>query len=59
MRTVVRNTKNPTDRKLNLNWEDPYKKTKFVGKSAYHLEDLEDKQGPRYWNSNNLRKYYH
>ena len=44
--------------KLGPNWEGPYKITKLVGKGAYYLVDLEDKQIPRVWNFKNLKKYY-
>ena len=39
------------------NWEGPYKITKLVGQGTYYLEDLEDKQVPRPWNSNNLKNF--
>ena len=58
MRKVVENTKDPTNMKLGPNWEGPYKITKLVGKGAYYLVDLEDKQIPRVWNFKNLKKYY-
>ena len=58
LRKVVENTKDPAKEKLGPNWEDPYKITKFASKGAYYLEDIEGKQVPRPWNSNNLRKYY-
>ena len=56
---VVRNTKDTVDGKLDPNWEGLYKIIKLVDKGAYHFEDLEGKQVPRHWKSNNLKKYYH
>ena len=58
LRKVIGNTKDSADGKLGPNWEGSYKITKIAGKGAYHLGDLEGKQVPRSWNSNNLRKYY-
>ena len=59
LRKVVRNTKDPADRKLRMNWEGPYKIVKLASKGAYYLKDSEAKQIPRPWNSKNLKKYYH
>ncbi|GFS36321.1 hypothetical protein Acr_00g0045360 [Actinidia rufa] len=59
LRKVVGNTKDPADRKLGPNWEEPYKIVKLAGKGAYHLKDSEGKQVSRPWNSNNLKIYYH
>ena len=46
-RKVVGNTNDPIDRKLDPNWEGPYKIVKLAGKGAYYLEDSKDKQVPR------------
>ena len=54
LRKVVRNTKDPTDGKLSLNWERPYKIVKLAGslrsseaisklQIAYNLKDSESK----------------
>ena len=56
LRKIVGNTKDPTNGKLNPNWERPYKIIKLAGKGAYHLEDYEGKQVLKLGNSNNLRK---
>ena len=58
LRKVVGNTKDQANKKFGPNWEGPYKIVKLTDKGDYYLEDLEGKQVPRPWNSNNLRKYY-
>ena len=59
LRKVVGNTKDPTNGKLDPNWEGSCKIVKLVDKGTYYLEDSEGKQALRPWNSNNLKKYYH
>ena len=44
MRKVIGNTEDLTDRKLDPNWEGPYKITKPVRKGVYYLENHEGKQ---------------
>ena len=39
MRKIVENTHDPTNGKLRLNWEGPYKIVKLVGKGNYYLKD--------------------
>nr|GEU84440.1 reverse transcriptase domain-containing protein [Tanacetum cinerariifolium] len=44
--------------KLGPKWEGPYEVTKALGKGAYKLRDRNEKQLPRTWNVNNLKKCY-
>ena len=59
LRKILGNTKNPTWRKLGLNWEGPYRITSVVGIGAYYLEDLDEKTVLHPWNVNNLKRYYY
>ena len=59
LRKVLGATKNLADGKLGSNWEGPYRITSQVGVGAYRLESVENqRQLPRPWNVNNLRKFY-
>jgi hypothetical protein len=58
LRKVMGNTKDPTDGKLGANWEGPYRVIGRLGKGAYKLQDLDDKEIPRTWNVSNLKKFY-
>ncbi|GJX70211.1 hypothetical protein Tco_0693052 [Tanacetum coccineum] len=44
--------------KLGPKWEGPYEVTEALGKGAYKLRDRDEKQLPRTWNTNNLKKCY-
>ncbi|GJU83562.1 reverse transcriptase domain-containing protein [Tanacetum coccineum] len=44
--------------KLGPKWEGPYEVTEALGKGAYKLRDRDEKQLPRTWNVNNLKKCY-
>jgi hypothetical protein len=55
---VLRKTCGGKKKKLQPNWEGPYKVTKVAGTNSYRLEDKDGKAVPRAWNANNLRKYY-
>nr|XP_025679639.1 uncharacterized protein LOC112779552 [Arachis hypogaea] len=44
--------------KLAANWEGPYRVKKVMGKGAFKLERLDDKEVPRTWNADNLRRFY-
>ncbi|GAV56592.1 hypothetical protein CFOL_v3_00134, partial [Cephalotus follicularis] len=58
---VLRNTTmvDPTDTrgKLAPNWEGPYKVKKMLRPGTFKLETLDDREIPRAWNSEHLRKY--
>nr|GEV89991.1 reverse transcriptase domain-containing protein [Tanacetum cinerariifolium] len=51
---AIREAKNT--RKLGPKWEGPYEVTKTLGKGAYKLRGRDEKQLPRTWNINNLKK---
>ena len=59
LRKVVGAAKNPAWGKLGLNWEGPYRITSKAGIGAYFLEDLDEYVIPRFWNVNNLKRYYY
>ena len=59
LQKVVGSAKNPTWRKLGLNWEGPYRITSEAGIGAYFLEDLDEHVIPHSWNVNNLKTYYY
>ncbi|XP_016168649.1 uncharacterized protein LOC107611209 [Arachis ipaensis] len=48
----------PGEGKLAANWEGPYRVKEVLGKGAYKLERLDDKEIPRTWNAGNLRRFY-
>ena len=47
LRKVVGTAKNPAWRKLEPNWEGPYRITSEAGIGAYFLEDLDKRVIPR------------
>jgi hypothetical protein len=51
-------TKDPTQGKLGLNWEGPYKVVEIHRQGTYHLEDTNERRLPHLWNAEHLRKYY-
>ncbi|KAK3000809.1 hypothetical protein RJ639_022457 [Escallonia herrerae] len=58
LRRVEASTPRDAIGKLSLNWEGPYRVTKYGGPGSYHLEHLDWKSIPRTWNATNLRRYY-
>ncbi|GKE10713.1 reverse transcriptase domain-containing protein [Tanacetum coccineum] len=44
--------------KLGPKWEGPYEVTEALGKGAYKLKDLDEKQLSRTWNISSLKKFY-
>ena len=56
---VMGTAKNPTQGKLEPNWEGPYHITSEAGIEVYFLEDLDEHVVPRPWNVNNLKRYYY
>ena len=59
LRKVLGIAKNPTWEKLGPNWEGLYRITFVAGIGAYFLEDLDEREIPRPWNVNNLKRYYY
>ena len=58
LRKVMGAARNPTQGKLGLNWEGPYRITSWQRKGIYHLETIERQKLPHPWNTEHLRKYY-
>lgn len=60
LKEVTANTKNPTDGKLGLTWEGPYKIIKVFGKREYGLKSMADSERKitSSWNTMHLKKYY-
>ncbi|KAK4276012.1 hypothetical protein QN277_019014 [Acacia crassicarpa] len=50
--------KNARDGKLAANWEGPYRINEQLGKGAYTLESLDEKEIKRTWNADKLKAYY-
>jgi len=46
LRKVTPATKDPTQRKLGLTWEGPYKVTHYSKQGSYHLETLDGRRLP-------------
>ena len=59
LRKVVGVAKDPSWGKLGPNWEGPFRITSVAEIGAYYLEDLDEKDVPRPWNVNNLKRYYY
>ena len=51
-------TKDSTQGKLGLTWEEPYKVVKFYRRGTYNLEKLNGIALPHPWNAEHLKKYY-
>ena len=51
-------TKDPTQGKLDPNWEGPYRITSWQWKCTYHLEMLDGQELQHPWNAEHLQKYY-
>ena len=47
LRKVTLATKDPTQGKLGLTWEGPYKVVHYSRRGSYHLEDLDRNKLPR------------
>ena len=58
LRQEFQNTQEPNAGKLSIKWEGPYKILKVVGKGAYKLQTLDNKEIPRCWNATHLKRYY-
>ena len=58
LRKVMGATRDPTQGKLDPNWEGPYRVTSWKRKGTYHLETTDGKKLPHPWNAEHLRKYY-
>ena len=58
LRKVTGATKDPSQRKLGLNWEGPYRITSWQRKDTYHLETLDGQKLHHPWNTEHLKKYY-
>ena len=58
LRKVTGATKDPSQRKLGLNWEGPYRITSWQRKGTYHLETLDRQKLHHPWNTEHLKKYY-
>ena len=58
LRKVMGTIRDPTQGKLNPNWEGPYRITSWQRKGTYHLETIDEQKLPHPWNTKHLRKYY-
>ncbi|XP_050258946.1 uncharacterized protein LOC126703935 [Quercus robur] len=58
LRRVMGTAKDPTQGKLDPNWEGPYRITLWQRKGTYHLETLDGQKLPHPWNTKHLQKYY-
>ena len=58
LRKVMGAAKDPTQGKLGLNWEGPYRITSWQRKGIYHLETIDGRKFQHPWNTEHLRKYY-
>ena len=58
LRKVMGAAKDPSQGKLRLNWEGPYRITSWQRKGTYHLETLDGRKLQHPWNTEHLRKYY-
>ena len=57
LRKVPQVTKDPTQGKLGLNWEGPYKVIRYSRRGSYYLKDLDGNPLPHPWNVEQLKKY--
>ena len=51
-------TRDPSQGKLDPNWEGPYRIGSWQRKGIYHLETLDGQKLQHLWNTEHLRKYY-
>ena len=58
LKKVFQSMKTTGARKLNPNWEGPYKVRGITGNGAYELETMDGKVLPSSWNAVHLKKYY-
>ena len=58
LRKVMGVARNPTQGKLDPNWEGPYGVTSWQRKVTYHLEMLDSRKLQHPWNAEHLWKYY-
>ena len=58
LRKVMGAARDPTQGKLDPNWEGPYRVISWQRKDTYHLEMLDEQKLPHPWNTKHLRKYY-
>ena len=58
LRKVMGAARDPTQGKLDPNWEGPYQVTSWQRKDTYHLETMDGRKLHHPWNAEHLRKYY-
>ena len=58
LRKVTIATKDPTQGKLDPNWEGPYKVVNYCRRGTYYLETLDGQRLYHPWNAEHLRRYY-
>ena len=58
LRNVMDAARDPTQGKLDPNWEGLYRITSWQRKGTYHLETIDEHKLPHPWNIEHLRKYY-
>ena len=58
LRKVTGATRDPSQGKLGLNWEGPYRIASWQRRGTYHLEILDGQKFQHPWNTEHLRKYY-
>ena len=57
-RKVTGATRDPSQGKLESNWEGSYKITSWQRKGTYHLKTLNGQKWHHPWNAEDLKKYY-
>ena len=58
LKMVSLTTRNPTHRKLERNWEGPYRVINCKRQGSYYLEALDGRKLKHPWNVEHLRRYY-
>ena len=58
LRKVMGAARDPTQGKLNPNWEGPYRVMSWQRKGTYHLETMDERKLHHPWNAEHLQKYY-
>ncbi len=58
LRKVTLATKDLTQGKLGLNWEELYKVVEIRRQGTYHLKDVNGRRLQHPWNAEHLKKYY-